>query len=653
MKKLIFSSLLFPLSLFAQKENGTCSQYKSNRTHQAKSNTFSQGQIAETEKYDVHYYFLDLNMTNTVTTLSGSAEMHATANATLDSALLEFYPTFVISSIEVDGIPVGYSRVNSALKVPVNKFDGQNFKVKVAYSGTPPTGATNPLGGGGMTNDNSPSWGNLVTWSLSEPFSAYEWFPVKQHLKDKADSSAFWITVPIACKAGSNGVLENITDFGNGTHRFEWKHRHPIDYYLISVAVAEYVDYTITANPVGYPPVTIQNYIYNNPATLPNFQDEIDETADFIELFSELFGMYPFTDEKYGHCMAPLGGGMEHQTMTTQGFFERSLTAHELGHQWWGDNVTCGSWADIWVNEGFASYSEYLMLQNLYPGDEITQMQDVHSNIKSQPAGSVWCEDSLNDGSIFSSRLTYDKGSAIIHTIRYMMNNDSLFFATLKLYQQTYADGTAIGNDFFQIAQDVSGIDFTNFAQEWYYGEGFPTYSVVWNTVGSELLVKITHTTSASGVTPTFTNPIDLRISRTALPDTIIRFNITDNLDEFVLPNAANVSNIVSIDPNNWVVNSTGTIVKNTNYLSVEEAFELKDVVSIYPNPSNGITRIETNFEGLNELVVVDTKGRVSKQLEFENAIDLNLTYEVSGVYLIQVQNKKTGQVARRIFKKI
>ena len=374
--KILLSFLFLPFFYFAQDSHGSCSSIKKHSNTMLKSNTFTIAQIAQTELYDVHYYFLRLNMTNTTTTLSGSGEIHAKARVNLDTALVEFFDTFVISSIEVDGNPISYSRQNSALKVPVNKLQGENFVIHVNYNGTPPTSATNPLGGGGMTNASSPSWGNQVTWSLSEPFAAYEWFPVKQSLKDKADSCAVWITVPTNCKAGSNGLLQQVVDLGNGTHRFEWKHRHPIDYYLISVAVARYVEYNVTANPTGSGPVLIQNFIYDNPGTLPNFQDDIDETVDFMELFADLFGPYPFADEKYGHCMAPISGGMEHQTMTTQGFFNPTLTCHELAHQWFGDHATCSSWADIWVNEGFASYAEYIMLENLYPGDELQDMLD-------------------------------------------------------------------------------------------------------------------------------------------------------------------------------------------------------------------------------------------------------------------------------------
>ena len=200
----------------------------------------------------------------------------------------------------MNGQPVNYSRVNSAIKVPVNALSDEQFIIETTYDGTPQP-LLNPLGGSGMSQDDSPTWGNDVVWSLSEPFSAYEWFPCKQSLTDKADSSYFYIIVPSNLKAGSNGVLTQVTDLGNGFKvDTNGKTGHPIDYYLISVSVASYVEYNIYANPTGAPnPILIQNYIYDNPQTLPYFQDDIDETVDFMELFYELFGPYPFEDEKY------------------------------------------------------------------------------------------------------------------------------------------------------------------------------------------------------------------------------------------------------------------------------------------------------------------------------------------------------------------
>jgi len=650
MKKTLLLLVLLPAISFAQKKVHPCSDYKSHKTG-AKSNTFSIAQIAETEKYDVHYYSLDLNMTNTSTTLSGSAEMQAHARENLDSALMEFYPGFNIDSILVDGNNVNYNWTNTALKIPVNKTTGENFRIQVFYDGTPPTATSNPLGGSGMTNDNSPSWGNLVTWSLSEAFVAYEWFPVKQSLKDKADSSAVWLTVPTACKGGSNGVLENVVDLGNGTHRFEWKNNHMIDYYLISVAVAEYVEYTITANPAGSGPVTIQNFVYNNPGTLPNFQDEINETADFMELYADLFGPYPFADQKYGHCMAPIGGGMEHQTMTTQGYFSLGLTDHELAHQWFGDHVTCESWADIWVNEGFASYAEYLTLENLYPGDQVQDMADRHQDIMSQTGGSVWVEDSLDDGAIFSSRLVYNKGAAIIHTLRFLMNDDDLFFQTLQDYQTIYSDSTASAMDFIAVAEDVTGMDFSNYMEEWFYGEGFPRYSVRWNLVGNDMLVEINHTTSKPIVTPLFTNDLELRFDRTGVADTIIRFAITGNQNQFLIPNATNYVNILNIDPNNWIINANLGIVHDPNFVvGLEEQAAAENIV-ISPNPANGPFTI-TSVSGEDcSYTIVDGRGRVISEGNFTGSTTIDLGNEANGMYMIQVKGKTSEFVSRKLVK--
>ncbi|MDF3025914.1 MAG: Peptidase rane alanine aminopeptidase [Fluviicola sp.] len=616
-----------------------------------KSNTFTIPQIAQTELYDVHYYFLNLNMTNTTTALSGSGEIHARAKANLDTALVEFFNTFVIASIEVDGNPVSYSRQNSALKIPVNKLQGENFVIHVNYSGTPPTAATNPLGGGGMTNASSPSWGNQVTWSLSEPFAAYEWFPVKQSLKDKADSCAVWITVPSNCKAGSNGILQQVVDLGNGTHRFEWKHRHPIDYYLISVAVARYVEYNVTANPAGSGPVLIQNFIYDNPGTLPNFQDDIDETVDFMELFADLFGPYPFADEKYGHCMAPISGGMEHQTMTTQGFFNPTLTCHELAHQWFGDHATCSSWADIWVNEGFASYAEYIMLENLYPGDELQDMLDRHDNIMSDPDGSVWVEDSLSDGSIFSGRLVYDKGAAIVHTLRFLINDDQVFYDALKAYQTIYADSVASGIELVDVFENESGLDLSNFLEEWYFGEGYPIYSVRWNSVGSDLLLEINQTTSMPGVTPVFTNDLELRFDRSGVADTTIRFEITGTQNQFIISNASNYVNILKIDPNNWICNKTNGIVKDLNFTVGIEDNPNKPRISVFPNPSNGPVTIEMRASGDYSLVLMDSKGSVIASREFNSWTVLDLKNEAQGTYILQVVSKDSGEKFTELIK--
>ena len=633
--KTFYIALIFCCAkAFAQQENSTFCSKRDRIKHQSlKSNSLNLAQIAQTEKYDVNYYKLNLNMTNTSTTLSGYGEMQATAIASIDTVLYELFSSLTISSVSLNGANVPFTRSGSAVKIAANVSPGTSFIIRTNYSGTPPTAQTNPLGGSGMSNATSPSWGNEVVWSLSEPFCAYEWWPCKQSLTDKADSCDVFITVPNSCKAGSNGVLTQVVNLGNGSSRYEWKHRHPIDYYLISVAVAEYVEYNVYANPVGAPsPILIQNYIYNNPQTLPNFQADIDETVDFMELFYDLYGPYPFEDEKYGHCMAPFSGGMEHQTMTTQGFFNPTLTAHELGHQWWGDYVTCASWCDIWVNEGFASYSEQIMLENLYPGQEVQNMQSVHNNVMSQPGGSVWVLDSLNEARIFSGRLTYDKGAAIVHTMRYMLNDDQLFYATLKNFLSSKAFGTAFGIDVRDEFAQASGINFTPFFDEWYFGEGFPTYSVQWKQLGNDALVQISHTSSAPNVTPTFTNPIDLKFVRPGNTDTTIRFDITSNSNLFQINGIGTLSNSISIDPQNWVVNQNGTITMN-QLLGLESP-NGSEGMELYPNPSNEEIYIN-NIPNDCRYSIYDMYGKVQLMDKVSGGNSIKTSSLPSGTYLL------------------
>lgn len=635
----IFLTSLFVLQSALAQESATHCSKKDRRILQSKSASLNLAQIAETEKYDVHFYQLDLNMTNVSTYLNGTGSIHATTKTALDSALFELFPTLNITEIRLNDVPVGFSRMGSAVKVPINLSANQSFKIDVDYEGNPPTAQTNPLGGSGMTAGSSPSWGNKVVWSLSEPFSAFEWFPCKQSLTDKADSCAVSITVPDTCKAGSNGILEHITPVGNGQTKYDWKHRHPIDYYLISVAVAKYIEYNVYANPIGAPnPILIQNFIYDNPATLPNFQSEIDETADFLELFYERYGPYPFEDEKYGHCMAPISGGMEHQTMTSQGFFEKTLTAHELAHQWWGNNVTCASWCDIWMNEGFASYSEYIMLENLYPGQQGPSMQQVHNNVMSQAGGSVWVLDSLNESRIFSGRLTYDKGAGIIHTLRFIINNDDLFFNGLRAFQQAFKDSTSTGIAFKEFMENYTGISLNDFFNEWYFGEGYPTYSLKWNQSGQDVAIEISHTTSKPSITPTFTNPLAIRFARQGQADTVVRFDIHSNQDQFSIYNLGQLTGSINIDPSNWIINQIGTISQDPNVNVGFAAISPSKEIQIYPNPSPGNVQVKNLPNGIHQMDVLTTSGQLIYTKNVTNSEHVRLNDLNAGTYILHIR---------------
>ena len=351
----------------------------------------SPGELIEAlQDYDVKYYHLDLEADNTSTFIKGSTEIGAVSNvASLNSFVVELINDLTVDSVLTGSTLLSHTHssdlitVNMGSAVPAGEF----FRVKIFYHGTVPEEGFFS----GMTSDIDIDWGNSVTWTLSEPFNAKDWFPCKQDLQDKADSVMIDITVPDNLMAGSNGKLVNTIPVEGGKTRYEWRSYYPTDYYLISISVADYQDYSIYAHPAGLDDsILIQNFIYYQISYLEQNKELIDETATLIELFSDLFSLYPFANEKYGHCVAPMGGAMEHQTMTTIDNFSFYLVAHELGHQWFGDNVTCATWQDIWINEGFASYTEYLAYQNLVSQDYADGWMDsAHDWEMSLPDGSV------------------------------------------------------------------------------------------------------------------------------------------------------------------------------------------------------------------------------------------------------------------------
>ena len=633
MKKTLI--ILFTLSfiqLHAQTNGYTCNKSKTYK-HKVKSNTLPLNFIQEMEKYDVIHYDLDLTANNMNTNLAGTVKMTAIANENIDTVIFELFPSYTINTLLVNQNTAQYSWRETGIHCKVNVKKGEKFTISTSYSGKAPDQSTNPLGGAGYSQKQSPSWKKNVSWTLSEPFSAYEWFPCKQSLTDKIDSVSVKITVPDSCMAGSNGLLQNITSLPNNQKCFYWKHLQPIDYYLISFSVANYTDYSFYAHPKDADSILIQNYVY--PNALSKFKNQIDNTADFIDYFSDIYSLYPFHKEKYGHCMAPISGGMEHQTMTTLGFFDDELVAHELAHQWWGDHVTCGSWSDIWLNEGFATYSEYLMLAKLFPGSEKAKLNNIHSSVLSVSNGSTWVKDSLNENSIFSRELVYNKGAAIIHTLRYIIQNDELFFQALRNFQSEFSFKTAIAIDFKKSIEKTTGIDLTNYFNEWYYGEGYPTYSAkIYQKSDNSSELIITQKTSAPNVTPLFTNPVDIRIRRTNNTDTIIRIAINSNFQKNYFSTELGLKEVVEIDPNNNIVNR---VEQFTNQIDT-----LPENILIYPNPTQDYISVELKNSADALAKILDMNGKIITEKSFSKEIQLDLKNQSNGNYLLIIESDGT-----------
>ncbi len=561
---------------------------------------------------------------------------------TIHAVYFEFSPTFIMDSIDINGITSSYYYSNDTVIVypgiPIYPYT--DFWVSISYHGYSTTGGSTR----GITNTYSSQYNQHITWSLSESFHLKDWLPCKQDLTDKLDSAWIFITVDSTCKAGSEGVLTAITPMPNGKMRYEWKEHHAIVYYLLSIAVGKYINYEIYAHLPGMSDsLRIMNYIYANPQCLLDNKTDIDRTVNFLQIYSDKFGLYPFHDEKYGHSLVPLGGGMEHQTMTSLGSFVHYLVAHEMAHAWFGDYVTCASWQDIWINEGFASYGEYIASQNYFNQEtaDIT-MRHFQWQARIEPEGSIYVpfEVAWDENRIFNGNLSYKKGACLIHMMRYLCNNDTLFFNTLKLLLQTYKDSVMTGADVRNLFESYTDIDFHPLFDQYYYGKGYPIYNISWrqdstSTGWNDVTIHIDQRGSSSD-NNLFTTPLPFQIIFANHHDTLVKLIPNQNSQTFSVYIQNSKIDTIRFDPQNWILDSLESMVY-VNPLSDDE-----QLWNIYPNPAKD--HVTINAFTMNKPVTVELYS-ISQQCLLQQSINhfpctIELPSSVkSGVYTLKMYN--------------
>ena len=650
MKKILYLTLaLFSIGKIIAQEH-YCAQHKAQNIHKNMSAALPPGYVPPESKYDLKFYKLNLNVERNTTFISGNVLSKAkVVVASLDTFAFLLHQNFTIDSVYVNGAKRNFIRKDSLIKATAGTpiLQNQLFDAVVYYKGTAPSGGGAAIGDG-YSAGTSGSWGNQVSWSLSESLVAYQWFPCKQDLRDKIDSSWVFATTDSTNLVGSNGLLTNVVTVG-AKKRFEWKSHKPIAYYLISVATAKYKQYNLYAHPMYLAPdsIFIQNFIYDNAInnTAWNTQKTaLNKIVATIELESKLFGMYPFYKEKYGHCMAPFGGGMEHQTMTSLGFFDFEIDAHELGHQWWGDNVTCASWKDIFMNEAWASYTEYLCDQYLPSISGTTasaKMTTVHNNVMSQLGGSSYFtnSDTMNASIIFNSRLTYDKGSAILHSLRYEINNDSVFFPAIRAFQNAYKNSVASVIEFRNFMATNTGINFTQFFNQWYYGQGYPTFDVKFAKSGNVFYLKSTQTQSMPSATSLFITHVDYLVSRTAMADTVLRLMHGQTIENYTVALTGSVTSVF-VDPANWILNKViGPVQDNSIMVGVPEL----EIASVFigPNPMSDLLSITVNTNDKYSIEIIDITGRQIVAQSFNNQVEFDVSKYANGIYNVTIKNNQ------------
>jgi len=634
---------LFSSVSFSQDYNETLNTIREAEAKSALTRIMHRSNL-NTGNYDLKYHRLELTLDPAVSFISGAITSYFVAKSDMSTVTFDLSANMTVSQVTQRGNTLSYSHLSDELIItlPSTQNTGVLDSLTVTYSGNPDFSG---LGSFEVNQHN----GDPIMWTLSEPYGAKAWWPCKQDLIDKIDSVDVFMTTPRFNQSNeeyisvSNGLEQSQIVNGNQktTH---FKHRYPIPAYLIAIAATNYEVYSHTV-PNNGNPFEIVNYVY--PENLASAQSSTPVTVDIMNVFSNLFETYPFSDEKYGHAQFGWGGGMEHTTVSFMGNFSRNLIAHELAHQWFGNKITCGSWKDIWLNEGFATYLSGLIYENLDGNNFFTVWKQQRTDvIVSEPDGAVYLSDSdtTSVSRIFNGRLSYRKGAMVLHMLRKKLGDDG-FFQALQSYlsSSTHAFDYAKTADFISIVETSSGEDLTEFFNDWLYNQGHPSYTVEWNQPNpSQVSITLSQTQSHPSVS-FFEAPVPLRLIGTLGQQMDIVLDHTQNQENFIESVGFTINNII-FDP------EADLISANNNVLLSTDEVELTNDLILYPNPTSNILYIEKpDALDISELRIYNTLGQLMNQLSWNSSIDTSSWS--SGLFFIQFETND-GVITKSVLKK-
>jgi len=265
------------------------------------------------------------------------------------------------------------------------------------------------------------------------------------------------------------------------------------------------------------------------------------------------------------------------------GGFSRGLIAHELAHQWFGDKITCGSWQDIWLNEGFATFLTGLSIKHLDGEASFKSWRsDKINSATSYTDGSVYipAQDTTSVGRVFSSRLSYNKPSMVLHMLSREMG-EATFYEAVQAYlaDPEFAYGYAKTAGFQAKMEEVSGQDLTEFFNDWIYGEGYPIYTIEWNRINASQIRIIVNQAQSHNSVSFFEAPVQLKIFGNGGEEIDIILDNTTNGEEFIEDIAFDIG-LIAFDTDRHLISKNSTVI-----LGLGENFIENDIV-VYPNPS-------------------------------------------------------------------
>lgn len=582
--------------------------------------------------FDLNYYRFEWYIDPGVYQISGTATSYFTAKeANLSVMELNLSTALTVSTVKYHGNNITFSQNGDyglTINLPAPLANGTKDSLSITYQGVPPAGG---FGSFIQSTHN----GTPVIWTLSEPFGAQDWWPCKNGLTDKVDSIDVIVTTPSTYRVASNGLLASETASG-ANKVYHWKHRYAIAPYLVAIAVTDYATYTDIVPLSNGTQMPMLNYVY--PENLAEAQAGTADLVQVLQFYDSLFVTYPFYKEKYGHAQFGWGGGMEHQTMSYVINYGWGLLSHELAHQWFGDMVTCGSWEDIWLNEGFATFLEGLTRERFGQTDNWwTWRAGKISQICGQPGGSVQVDDTTSVNRIFSGRLSYSKGSYLLHMLRWKLGDD-VFFQGVRNYlndrQYNYARTPMLKTHLEQ----VSGQDLTEFFADWFSGQGFPSYTIQWDKAENTVVFKVQQVTSHPSVS-FFEMPLPIRVTGPAGQDTIVRLENTFSGQVFTVDLPFKATS-VTFDPELWLLSNNNVLIESnlTGTANLAGGFR----ITLSPNPVKEMARLEiTGTQSIQNGTlwhVFDHAGREVKSGTIDGSVTIFSVQDLpAGVYELLV----------------
>ena len=601
--------------------------------------------------FDVLNYKLNLNIYNcfktSVNNFTGTDQITFRVDSTLNSIQFNtVYTSIGIDSVKlIGGGTLGFVH-NSATNILTINLDrtyipGETINVLIYYNHKNVSDGAFYVGSGFVYTD-------------CEPEGARNWFPCWDKPSDKATFD-ITVKVPSNVRIGSNGKLTDSTVIAD-TIWYHWNSRDPLSTYLAVLTGKTGYNVDISWwHKISNPNDSIPLRLYYS--TGENITPTKTALPGMTTIFSQLFGEHPF--EKNGFAaVSSYGGGMENQTLTTisNGWSSvTSLISHEYAHQWFGDMITCGTWADIWLNEGFATYCEAVYKEQTtgYSSYKSNIVSNASSYMSGNPGWPIynpsWAITTPPVGTLFNGPTTYYKGSCVLHMLRYTIG-DSLFFAGLKAYATdttNFKMKNALTDDFTAKMSTVAGQDLTWFIDEWVKQPNHPAYqnSYYFTNLGSGnwRVNFLAYQTLSNTVFHKM--PIVLKISFTTGSDTSIRIMNDINNQYFSFYFNRQPSTVV-FDPNNDIVIKTATLSVGIN--NTENVIPIKYALfQNYPNPFNPVTKI--NFDlpknSFVTLKIYDIVGREAATLINEeqsagsHSVDWNAVDYPSGIYFYVIKS--------------